>query len=69
MANIIIFFKKLFYLYHSMTHHLPYTEVKKENKMIKYILIWALFCYIESKIEDYLNEQDAKKKRTDNHQA
>ena len=37
--------------------------------MIKYILIWALFCYIESKIEAYLNEQDAKKKKVNNHQA
>ena len=69
MFNIIIFFKKLFYLYHSMTHHLSYTVVKKEKKMIKYILIWALFCYIESKIEDYLNEKDAKKKGAGNHQA
>ncbi len=52
-----------------MTHHPPYTVVKKEKKMIKYILIRALFCYIESKIEDYLNEQDAKKKGAGNHQA
>jgi hypothetical protein len=35
--------------------------LKKEKKMVKYILIWALFCYIENKIEIYLNEQDAKK--------
>ena len=28
--------------------------------MIKYILIWALFCYIESKIEVYLHEHDTK---------
>jgi hypothetical protein len=52
-----------------LTHPLLYTGIKKEKKMIKYILIWALFCYIESKIEDYLNEQDAKKKGADNHQA
>ena len=52
-----------------MTHHLSYTVVKKEKKMIKYILIWALFCYIESKIEDYLNEKDAKKKGAGNQQA
>ena len=52
-----------------MTHPLFYTGVKKEKKMIKYILIWAVFCYIESKIEDYLNEQDTKKKRADNHQV
>jgi hypothetical protein len=69
MVNIIIFFKKLFYLYHSLTHPLSYTGVKKEKNMIKYILIWALFCYIESKIEDYLNDQDAKKKGAGNHQA
>lgn len=38
--------------------------------MIKYILIWAVFCYIESRIEIYLNEQDAKKgKGAANHQA
>ena len=43
---------------------------KKEKNMIKYILIWALFCYIENKIEIYLNEQDAKKsKGAGSHQA
>ena len=26
--------------------------------MVKYILIWALLCYIESKIEEYLNKKD-----------
>jgi len=33
----------------------------KEKNMIKYMLLWILFCYFESKLEDYFNKESGEK--------
>ena len=29
--------------------------------MIKYMLLWTLFCYVESKLEDHFNKESKRK--------